>query len=145
MIYNTYKLIIDIGNYHGNISHELCAFCTGVYGEYLNCEFFAKLYRDEETLDFERVLTQVLNSQERTSSVRTTRLPGTKKNKSVVIYFKEEPTLEQIEIIKRRCRKFVNRCVQGQWEGYYYIYNRENNIEIFKYRLIYTIEEEKVI
>lgn len=114
-----YALVIDTEQYSGNFERQLCAFTTGQIG---GCEVgddYARLYDEPEPFENIEQRADEDDGCHRPCSIWPT--PGwsndgkgihTKGNGpflaylSVAIFFHEQPTTEQVELIKRRSVKF---------------------------------------
>ena len=116
-----YAVVIDTDSYTGNFERDLCAYCTGVVGE---CEvgkdeakeYFTKYgfdekysfpaHRDDDI--FCAILDHVMDDH---GCFRPCCIwPGSDhKHNSMIIYFQEKPTKEQIDRIKERSRDFGDR------------------------------------
>lgn len=101
-----YFVVIDTNEYAGNFEREMTAFCTGATGECGVGHSKAAEYHDEETANFDGYIMWEAddNGCHRPCSIYD---HGDGRGyKSVVIFFEEEPTREQMEVIARRARLY---------------------------------------
>ena len=102
---NKYGFVIDTDQYSGNFERELTAYMTGIVGE---CEV-GKNFVEEDISDyFEELIMQVAddNGTFRPCEVYKNNKESSHPNSSVIIYFFEKPTLENITILKERALQF---------------------------------------
>lgn len=100
--------IIDTDRYAGNFERQLCAFCTGCVGECEVGEEYADMYKKEENV--EDGFGNVSSEPDDHGCHRPVALwranDNTGKYHSLIIYFVDKPEKVEIEIIKRRAKKF---------------------------------------
>lgn len=130
---NNFIFVIDTDQYAGNFEREICAFCTGRYGE---CEVGKKIADEFRSMfpkewdSFEIVNCYVMDDHGtgRPAAIIATP-PDLEKCNSVAIFFDEKPTHEQINFI---CQRATDYCAK-------------KNIKILKFRLIQEVKTEKEI
>ena len=105
-IESPYFVVIDTTDYAGNFEREMTAFCTGMTGECCVGESKAADYNEEETIDFDGWVTREPDDNGCWRPCSIYDHGDGKGYKSVVIFFEEEPTREQMEVIARRARLF---------------------------------------
>lgn len=103
-----YIFVIHTKNYAGNFEREMCAYCTGITGDCRVGEKEAVIFSNElpeEEQLFEDALTRVMDEH---GCCRPASIWGNDLDcKSVAIFFEEQPTEEQINVINRRAKKFA--------------------------------------
>jgi hypothetical protein len=111
-----YNFVIDTDKYAGNFEREMCAYATGILGDCEVGKNMQKLFIEEEdgpnygeSLIFDNVIEQRPDENGCHRPCATGITPNLDKCEynSVEIYFHERPSEKQIEILKRRCTKFV--------------------------------------
>jgi hypothetical protein len=101
-----YFVVIDTNEYAGNFEREMTAFCTGQTGECGVGRLKAEDYNDEETIDFDGYVTSEPDDHGCYRPCSIYNHGDGRGYKSVVIFFEEDPTREQMEVIARRARRF---------------------------------------
>ena len=109
------------------------------------CSEFAKIYTSEETFDFGEFVTKRSNCFSILRLDNKSFYSSIKDKDSAVIYFKERPIGEQINIIKRRAKKFVSICYNKEWTNLMSYLNYNSDLKIIQYRLIHIVKEEEII
>lgn len=101
---NYYILLIDTNSYAGNFERDLTAHCTGHIGECRVGEEFV----DQ---DIKKQFYNIFKKPDEYSCCRPTEIfPGKDGTYSTVgIFFQDEPTLEQLKLIKQRTKTFNDR------------------------------------
>ncbi len=112
----SYIFVIDTEQYSGNFEREMCAYCTGRYGQ---CEVGreeSKIFEDEvgdpyELFDFIIERSDDDNGCMRPVSIWPT--PNVEEGQvhylSVAIFMEKEPTKEQSDLIKNRSIKYAEK------------------------------------
>jgi hypothetical protein len=108
-----YFVVIDTTEYAGNFEREMTAFCTGMTGECSVGTSQARLYREEETIDFDGWITSEPDDHGCHRPCSIYDHGDGRGYKSVVIFFEEEPTREQMYVIARRARQFPK---ENRWK-----------------------------
>ena len=116
MLYRPEKLyifIIDTNKYAGNFEREMTAYCTGFVGEcYVGTSEAEEFGEDFDCDPLEKFQNYVISQPDDRGCCRPCSiwpsLDGKAYN-SVAIFFEEQPTKEQVEIIKERSRTYAER------------------------------------
>lgn len=104
--FDCWGVLIDTDAYAGNFEREMCAHCTGHYGE---CE--VGLEFAEQIDEFEDAIISIPDEHGCHRPCTLWDTPGGEPN-AVLIYFESRPTDEQIAIIKERAQTFLHRHAQ---------------------------------
>lgn len=99
-------VVIDTTDYAGNFERELTAYSTGATGECGVGESKAETYNDEETVDFDGYISWEADDHGCHRPCSIYDHEDGKGYQSVVIFFEEEPTRDQMEVLARRARQF---------------------------------------
>lgn len=123
---NYYGLILKTNLYTGNFERQLTAYCTGRVGE---CEvgkeivpMFAadmKIGDDDWETEADPFWDAISYIPDEHGCVRPVSL-WYKDSKSLVIFFEEKPTKEQIDIIKERSAKYATDeriLLRNRWDA----------------------------
>jgi hypothetical protein len=105
-IESPYFVVIDTNEYTGSFEREMTAFCTGMTGECGKGARQAAEYREEETIDFDGWIGQEADDRGCYRPCSIYDHGNGNGYQSVVIFFDEDPTREQMEVIARRARLF---------------------------------------
>ena len=109
--------IIDTDQYAGNFEREMCAYCTGIVGQCEVGKEMKELFEKDFELDPEKycednpfidyVDNWVMDDHGCGRPTSIWRNPTGDECSSVAIFFQQEPTKEQVEIIKARAYSFA--------------------------------------
>lgn len=95
-----YQIVVKTNSYAGNFEREMCAYMTGIVGE---CEVGSEFIEEEISPLFEN---SVKSKPDDHGCYRPIALD--KDINNFVIFFKKEPTPEQIQIMDERAKLFEN-------------------------------------
>lgn len=101
-----YIFVIDTSDYAGNFEREMCAYLTGNIGECGVGDDYAKIFNEEVGVESFYNVTSRADEHGcyRPASIW---LNSEDKYNSVAIFFSEEPTSEQISLMKERAYQFA--------------------------------------
>jgi len=95
-----FTLDIVLYEYTGNYAADLVGYCTGKYCEGNAGKSKSIIFNNEETFRFDNVEKRVVN--------KNLCRPFIAKGNQIKIFFKNKPSVKEVNIIKRRCQKFLN-------------------------------------
>jgi len=99
-----YYLTIKTDSYAGNFERELCAYCTGKYGD---CEV-GKNQAEDFINKFEDIFEEIVNPYvpDEHGCNRPVSL-NTNDSNSLDIFFYEKPSTDQLKLLKQRAEEFA--------------------------------------
>ena len=103
-----YYFIIDTDSYAGNFERQMCAYITGQLGECgVGQNYSNKFFEEVEDFDFGESISNIPDDKgcSRPVSIYESS-PSRCDYHSLVIFFNEEPTKRQVEVLKERAIKF---------------------------------------
>jgi hypothetical protein len=113
-----YIVLINTNQYAGNFERQMTAYCTGVIGECGVGRKEAQLFEEETSEEIQALFEDALEHDAGDSGCyRPCSMWDTSKKNDwhdVAIFFGEEPTTEQLEVIKQRAVEFAN---QREYQG----------------------------
>ena len=119
--FNCFGFIIDTDSYAGNFERDMCAFLTGHTGDcgvgqdLVDPDADYSLFNEDE-----EIIVQVPDdhgTMRPTSMYPTPQPDGKREYNSVVIFFAERPTTEQIEFMKEKSKSFNDAYIAN--DGFY--------------------------
>lgn len=105
-------VIIDTDSYSGNFEREMSAYCTGLYGEYVD-DYYANQFRIERAISgdddapFDNIIAYIINDHEASESCAICPTPGWFNN-GVGGHFKDGDDEEAREHYIQNCMKESN-------------------------------------
>lgn len=129
-----YLFVIDTNAYAGNFEREIGGYCTGCVGD---CKvggkeagLFVEKYGEELQEVFENIISRKPDEH---GCCRPVDILGYgEDNNSIVIYFQERPTKEQIALMKERAIEFARfRDTNGLLRN-----GQNQNLEVKSFRLL---------
>jgi hypothetical protein len=125
-----YVFVIDTDSYAGNFERWMCGYITGEYMDHNHGNEEAKIYRQKESYDFANSVQLICETpvtiwptegwyndgngneyKEGEGPSCETKHPV---YRSVAIFFNEEPTEEEIQIMQRRAKEFLTYAASGK-------------------------------
>ncbi len=109
-----FGFIVKTDAYTGNFEREMCAYMTGQIGE---CEVGKSYVDQEEKPSLDKLFHNILFLPDEHGCCRPVsmlagdlyfnlKIPHEEQIDSLVIYFNDEPTAEQIEVLKKKAYEF---------------------------------------
>ncbi len=140
---NCFGFVVDTNLYAGNFEREMCAYMTGCVGECEVGDKYAALFFEDMKLDAEEQdlsENEVFLCQQIPDDHGCHRPVSIYGNcNSLVIYFENKPTEEQIKILKERAYKF-----NDAYKKIYVEWHKED-VKVLGFKLVEYKSTETII